>query len=210
MLKSFVTALFSLIIWAMTSAISTAQPIKIVGLGDSLMAGYQLEGGQGFPAQLQNALKQQGFDVEVADAGVSGDTTSGGLARLDWSVPEGTDLVVLELGANDALRGVDPKETAANLRAMIERLKARNIKIILAGMLAPPNMGEAYGTAFNRIFPEFSKEFDLPLIPFFLEGVAGNPRLQLDDRMHPNPEGVKKMVENTLPVVKDSLSALSQ
>jgi acyl-CoA thioesterase I len=209
-LKSFLTALFSLIIWAITSAISTAQPIKIVGLGDSLMAGYQLESGQGFPAQLQKALKDQGFDAEVADAGVSGDTTSGGLARLDWSVPDGTDLVILELGANDALRGVDPKETGANLREIAKKLKARNIKIVLAGMLAPPNMGEAYGAAFDGIFPALAKEFSLPLIPFFLEGVAGKPDLQLDDRMHPNLEGVKKMVENALPVVKDALSALSQ
>jgi acyl-CoA thioesterase I len=209
-LKSFLTALFSLIIWAITSAISTAQPIKIVGLGDSLMAGYQLESGQGFPAQLQKALKDQGFDAEVADAGVSGDTTSGGLARLDWSVPDGTDLVILELGANDALRGVDPKETGANLREIAKKLKARNIKIVLAGMFAPPNMGDAYATAFDGIFPALAKEFSLPLIPFFLEGVAGKPDLQLDDRMHPNLEGVKKMVENALPVVKDALSALSQ
>jgi acyl-CoA thioesterase I len=187
-----------------------ADPIKIVGFGDSLMAGYKLEAGQGFPAQLQKALKDQGFDVEIADAGVSGDTTSGGLARLDWSVPDGTDLVILELGANDALRGVDPKETEANLRAMIEKLKARNTAIILAGMLAPPNMGDGYGSEFNGIFPNLSKEFGLPLINFFLEGVAGNSALQLDDRMHPNPDGVRKMVENALPVVKESLSTLSQ
>jgi acyl-CoA thioesterase I len=209
-LRRFAVMLFSFIIWAMTASISTAQPIKIVGVGDSLMAAYQLEAAQGFPAQLQKALKDQGFDVEVADAGVSGDTTSGGLARLDWSVPDGTDLVILELGANDALRGVDPKETGANLRAMIEKLKARNITVVLAGMLAPPNMGEAYTSAFGGIFPNLSKEFGLPLIPFFLEGVAGMPELQLDDRMHPNPEGVKKMVENALPVVKEALSALSQ
>jgi acyl-CoA thioesterase I len=209
-LRRILVSLFGAFIWATSATFSMADPIKIVGFGDSLMAGYQLEAGQGFPAQLQKALKDQGFDVEVADAGVSGDTTSGGLARLDWSVPDGTDLVILELGANDALRGVDPKETEANLRAMIEKLKARNTAIILAGMLAPPNMGDGYGSEFNGIFPNLSKEFGLPLINFFLEGVAGYSALQLDDRMHPNPDGVRKMVENALPVVKESLSTLSQ
>jgi acyl-CoA thioesterase I len=209
-LRRILVSLFGAFIWATSATFSMADPIKIVGFGDSLMAGYQLEAGQGFPAQLQKALKDQGFDVEIADAGVSGDTTSGGLARLDWSVPDGTDLVILELGANDALRGVDPKETEANLRAMIEKLKARNTAIILAGMLAPPNMGDGYGSEFNGIFPNLSKEFGLPLINFFLEGVAGNSALQLDDRMHPNPDGVRKMVENALPVVKESLSTLSQ
>jgi acyl-CoA thioesterase I len=209
-LKRFLVALFSTLIWATSAAFSMAASIKIVGFGDSLMAGYQLETGQGFPAQLQKVLKDQGFDVEITDAGVSGDTTSGGLARLDWSVPDGTDMVILELGANDALRGIDPKQTEANLRAMIEKLKGRKTAIILAGMLAPPNMGDGYGQAFNGIFPNLSKEFNLPLIPFFLEGVAGNPALQLDDRMHPNPDGVAKMVENALPVVKESLSTLSQ
>jgi acyl-CoA thioesterase I len=209
-LRRFWISLFGAFIWATSATFSMADPIKIVGLGDSLMAGYQLEAGQGFPAQLQKALREQGFDVEITDAGVSGDTTSGGLARLDWSVPVGTDLVILELGANDALRGVNPKETEANLRAMIEKLKARNTAIILAGMLAPPNMGDGYGSEFNAIFPNLSKEFSLPLIQFFLEGVAGNSALQLDDRMHPNPDGVRKMVENALPVVKESLSTLSQ
>jgi acyl-CoA thioesterase I len=209
-LRRFWVSLFGAFIWATSATFSMADPIKIVGLGDSLMAGYQLEAGQGFPAQLQKALREQGFDVEITDAGVSGDTTSGGLARLDWSVPVGTDLVILELGANDALRGVNPKETEANLRAMIEKLKARNTAIILAGMLAPPNMGDGYGSEFNAIFPNLSKEFSLPLIQFFLEGVAGNSALQLDDRMHPNPDGVRKMVENALPVVKESLSTLSQ
>jgi acyl-CoA thioesterase I len=209
-LGRILVSLFGAFIWATSATFSMADPIKIVGFGDSLMAGYQLEAGQGFPAQLQKALKDQGFDVEITDAGVSGDTTSGGLARLDWSVPDGTNLVILELGANDALRGVDPKETEANLRAMIEKLKARNTAIILAGMLAPPNMGDGYGSEFNGIFPNLSKEFGLPLINFFLEGVAGNSALQLDDRMHPNPDGVRRMVENALPVVKESLSTLSQ
>jgi acyl-CoA thioesterase I len=209
-LTRFLAVLFGTLIWATSAAFSMADAIKIVGFGDSLMAGYQLETGQGFPAQLQKALKDQGFDVEITDAGVSGDTTSGGLARLDWSVPDGADMVILELGANDALRGVDPKQTEANLRAMIEKLKAKNVAIILAGMLAPPNMGDGYGQAFNSIFPNLSKEFGLPLIPFFLEGVAGNPALQIEDKMHPNPQGVAKMVENALPVVKESLSLLSQ
>lgn len=189
---------------------SKAEPVNIVGLGDSLMAGYQLQPGEGFPAQLEKALIAKGIQVKVADAGVSGDTSSGGLARLDWSVPDGTDYVLLELGANDALRGISPEVTKTNLETMISRLQSRNIKVILAGMLAPPNMGKDYGDTFNEVFPMLAAKYGLPLIPFFLDGVAGVPQLQLDDNMHPNPSGVAKMVEGALPVVMKALDKASQ
>jgi acyl-CoA thioesterase I len=191
-----------IIIWGMMTSNSIAEPVKIVGLGDSLMAGYQLEAGQGFPAQLQKALNAKGLEVEVTDAGVSGDTSAGGLARLDWSVPDGTQFVLLELGANDALRGIAPEVTQTNLDAAILKLKARNISVILAGMLAPPNMGKSYGDAFNGIFPQLAAKHQVPLITFFLDGVAGKPELQLADQMHPNPKGVEAMVANALPVIE--------
>jgi acyl-CoA thioesterase I len=209
-LKYRESLLFGLLIWGMGAAFATAAPIKIVAFGDSLMASYQLAAEQGFPARLAKALAAKGLEVEMTDAAVSGDTTSGGLERLDWSVPDGTDFVILELGGNDALRGSPPEAAEANLEAMIGKLKARNIKIILAGMLAPPNMGKAYEEAFNGVFPKLAKEHHLPLIPFFLEGVAGVPELQLEDRMHPNPKGVEKMVENALPVILEAVSKPSQ
>ncbi len=210
MLKYLESLLFGILIWGMGAGFATADPIKITAFGDSLMASYQLETEQGFPAQLRKALAAKGLSVEMTDAAVSGDTTSGGLERLDWSVPDGTDIVILELGANDALRGSPPKAAEANLEAMIGKLKARKINIILAGMLAPPNMGKDYEEAFNGIFPRLAKKHALPLIPFFLEGVAGAPELQLEDHMHPNPKGVEKMVENALPVVLKSVSKPSQ
>ena len=210
MRKYLQTLASGILIWVIGAAFATAEPIKIAAFGDSLMASYQLDPADGFPARLKAALAGKGLDVEMTDAAVSGDTTSGGLERLDWSVPDGTDLVILELGANDALRGSPPESAEANLEAMIEKLKARNMTVILAGMLAPPNMGKAYEDAFNSIFPRLAKKHDLPLIPFFLEGVAGAPELQLEDRMHPNPKGVKRMVENALPVIAPVVSALSK
>jgi acyl-CoA thioesterase I len=209
-LKYLESLLFGIFIWGMSAGFATAEPIKIVAFGDSLMASYQLETEQGFPAQLKAALIARGLHIEMTDAAVSGDTTSGGLERLDWSVPDGTDFVILELGANDALRGSPPQAAEANLEAMIGRLKARNIKIILAGMLAPPNMGKSYEEAFNGIFPRLAKKHALPLIPFILDGVAGVPALQLEDHMHPNPKGVAKMVANALPVILQSVSKPSQ
>ncbi|AKI03001.1 lysophospholipase L1-like esterase [Hoeflea sp. IMCC20628] len=183
-------------------------PLKLVGFGDSLMAGYQLQGDQGFPAQLQAALQQRGHDVEIIDAGVSGDTTSGGLARLDWSIPDGVDGVILELGANDALRGLPPETSRENLEAMISRLKERGIPVLLAGMLAPPNLGTDYETAFNAIYPELASEHELLLYPFFLDGVTGNSALQLPDGMHPNASGINKMVENILPVAEQFIEQI--
>lgn len=183
-------------------------PLKLVGFGDSLMAGYQLQGSEGFPAQLQAALIQRGHNVEIIDAGVSGDTTSGGLARLDWSIPDGVDGVILELGANDALRGLPPETSRENLDAMITRLKQRGIPVLLAGMLAPPNLGSDYETEFNTIYPDLASEYDLLLYPFFLDGVTGNSALQLADGMHPNANGINKMVENILPVAEQFIERI--
>ncbi len=208
--------LLVLLIWGIASSVSNggaaenSESLQIVGFGDSLMAGYELPESDGFPAVLQAVLKAKGFNVTVANAGVSGDTTSGGLERLDWSVPDGTKLVILELGANDALRGISPKITRDNLDQMITRLKARNIAVVLAGMLAPPNMGTEYETAFNAIYPELAAKHAVPLIPFFLNGVAGNAALQLQDRLHPNRQGVDVMVENAMPIIASQIEMMAQ
>ena len=189
------------------AAAAAAEPVKIVGFGDSLMAGYQLAPGESFPEKLETALKARGHDVLIANAGVSGDTTSGGLSRLDWSVPDGTDLVILELGANDMLRGIRPDVTEKNLVAMIERLNARGIGIVLAGMVAAPNLGAGYARTFDPIYPRLAETYDLPFYPFFLDGVAAERGLLLEDGMHPNAEGVDRMVEGFLPVIEEVLAA---
>lgn len=181
------------------------EPYRIVGFGDSLMAGYELAPGESFPERLQIALRDRGHNVVIENAGVSGDTTSGGLSRLDWSVPDGTDLVILELGANDMLRGVAPSLTEANLDEMISRLKARGIGVVLAGMLAAPNLGPDYAEAFNAMFPRLAQKHDIPLHPFFLDGVAANSDLLLADGMHPNAAGVDRMVEAALPVIEAAI-----
>jgi len=178
------------------------KPVKLVVLGDSLSAGYELPATAAFPVRLQKALKDKGIDVDMINAGVSGDTTSAGLARLDWSVPEGTTAVILELGANDALRGIDPKVPRAALEQILIRLKARNIAVLLCGMLAPPNFGPEYAAQFNAIYPDLAKKFDVPLYPFFLEGVAGDARLNKKDGIHPTAEGVDAIVRGILPSVE--------
>ena len=175
---------------------------KIVVLGDSLVAGYQLPQGAGFPDRLQVQLDANGIAAEIVCAGVSGDTTSGGLARLAWSVPDGTDAVILELGANDALRGLPPQTTAKNLETMIQQLQERYIKVFLVGMLAPPNMGEDYAAEFNPIYATLAQKYDLALYPFFLDGVMTEPGMTLDDGMHPNAEGVDVMVTRILPMIE--------
>ncbi|WP_187968649.1 arylesterase [Aquibium microcysteis] len=196
------------LVWAGSVLAAAAEPVEIVGFGDSLMAGYQLDAGQSFPEKLEAALRAKGHDVTVANAGVSGDTTSGGLSRLDWSVPDGTDLVILELGANDMLRGISPEITERNLDAMIARLKERGIAVLLAGMVAAPNLGQDFIASFNGIFPRLAEKHGLILYPFFLDGVAANGSLLLDDGMHPNAEGVDRMVEKALPTVEQALAAL--
>ncbi len=181
---------------------AAADPYKIVGFGDSLMAGYGLDAGQGFPEQLEKALRQEGHDVVIINAGVSGDTTSGGRARLDWSVPDGTQMVILELGANDMLRGIEPQISRQNLDSMISSLQEKKITVVLAGMRAAPNLGSDYQAAFDAIFPDLAAKYGIALYPFFLDGVAGEPAYQLDDGMHPNAKGVERMVERALPVIE--------
>ncbi len=183
------------------------EALKIAAFGDSLSAGYLLDAQDSFSAQLQNALREKGHLVTVVNAAVSGDTTSSGLARLDWSIGEDVDIVILELGANDALRGVEPQITRSNLQKMLNRLLERDILVLLAGMMAPPNLGEDYGSQFNRIYPELAEKYQVALFPFFLEGVAARPSLNLADGIHPTPEGVSVIVENILPSVEKLMSS---
>ena len=185
-----------------------AKPIKMVVLGDSLSAGLGLSGSAAFPMRLQKALKAKGIEVDMINAGVSGDTTSGGRDRLDWSVPEGTEAVILELGANDALRGIDPKVTRAALTEILTRLQARKIAVLLCGMLAPPNYGADYSARFNAIYPDLAKTFQVPLYPFFLEGVASDAKLNQADGLHPTAEGIDLIVKNILPTVEAFLGPI--
>ena len=184
------------------SAAARAEPYRIVGFGDSLMAGYGLNPGESFPEKLEKALRARGHDVVITNAGVSGDTSSGGLSRLDWSIPDGTQLVILELGANDMLRGIEPEITEKNLDAMISRLNEKNVTVLLAGMRAAPNLGPDYQAAFDSIFPRLAAKYGLVLYPFFIDGVAADPAYQLADGMHPNASGVDRMVERILPDVE--------
>jgi acyl-CoA thioesterase-1 len=194
---------------AQTAAVSVAKPIKMVVLGDSLSAGLGLSASAAFPGRLQKALKSNGIEVDMVNAGVSGDTSSGGRDRLDWSVPAGTEAVIVELGANDALRGIDPSVTRAALTDIITRLKARGIAVLLCGMVAPPNYGSDYSARFNAIYPELAKSFGVPLYPFFLQGVATVTALNQADGMHPTPEGVDLIVKNILPTVEAFLGAIT-
>jgi acyl-CoA thioesterase I len=189
---------------------SEAKPLKMVVLGDSLSAGFGLPAAAAFPERLQKALRAKGIAVDIINAGVSGDTTSGGRDRLDWSVPEGTRAVVLELGANDALRGIDPAVTRAALSDILMRLKARNIAVLLCGMLAPPNYGRDYSARFNAIYLDLAKSFGVPLYPFFLEGVASETRLNQRDGIHPTAEGIDVIVKNILPTVEAFLGTISE
>jgi acyl-CoA thioesterase I len=194
---------------AQGSVAVTAKPTKMVVLGDSLSAGYGLPAGAAFPLRLQKALDTKGIKVDMINAGVSGDTASGGRDRLDWSVPEGTEAVIVELGANDALRGTDPAVTRAALSDILTRLKARGIAVLMCGMVAPPNYGSDYAARFNAIYPDLAKSFGVPLYPFFLEGVAADARLNQADGMHPTAEGVDIVVRNILPTVEAFLGTLS-
>ncbi|TFV69820.1 arylesterase [Bradyrhizobium frederickii] len=186
------------------------RPIKLVVLGDSLSAGLGLPAQDAFPAKLKKSLQDKGIDVDMTNAGVSGDTTSGGRDRLDWSVPEGTDGVIVELGANDALRGLDPDLARAALTDIVQRLKARKIAVMLCGMLAPPNYGADYAARFNSIYPDLAKKFDVPLYPFFLEGVAADAKLNQADGIHPTAAGVDIIVGNIMPAVQAFLGTIAE
>jgi acyl-CoA thioesterase-1 len=194
-------ALAAALALSLPAAADAADPIRILALGDSLTAGYGLPPEDAFTAQLERALQDRGYDVEVLDAGVSGDTTAGGLARLDWALADDPDMVLVELGANDALRGIDPAEARRNLAAILERLNAEGLPTLLAGMYAPRNYGADYAEAFDAIYPALAEEYDVHLYPFFLEGVATDPDLNQADRIHPNAAGVEVIVDNITPYV---------
>jgi acyl-CoA thioesterase-1 len=182
--------------------------LKILAFGDSLTAGYGLPAADAFTTRLQAALAAHGLRATVVDGGVSGDTTAGGLARLDWSLGDHPDLVILELGANDALRGLDPAATRANLDAMLAKLRDARVPVLLAGMRAPPNLGADYGAAFNPIYPELAAKYGVPLYPFFLDGVARDPALNQGDGLHPNAAGVAVIVGRLLPVLIKTIDGL--
>ncbi|MCB9946959.1 MAG: arylesterase [Rhodospirillaceae bacterium] len=171
-----------------------AEPLRLLALGDSLTAGYGLPEAEAFTTRLEQALRAAGYDVEVLNGGVSGDTTAGGLARIDWALADRPDAVLLELGANDGLRGIDPASTRDNLAAILARLEDAGVPVLLAGMYAPPNLGPVYGESFNAIYPDLARQFDVPLYPFFLDGVAAVPGLNQADGIHPNAEGVDVIV----------------
>ncbi|MFK4527883.1 acyl-CoA thioesterase-1 [Bradyrhizobium japonicum] len=187
-----------------------AKPVKLVVLGDSLSAGLGLPAQDAFPTKLQKALQAKGIAVDMTNAGVSGDTSSGGRDRLDWSVPDGTDGVIVELGANDALRGIDPDLTRTALTDIVQRLKTRKIAVMLCGMLAPPNYGAEYAARFNSIYPDLAKKFDVPLYPFFLDGVAADAKLNQADGIHPTAAGVDIIVNNIMPTVEAFLRNISE
>jgi len=190
----------------LTAGQAADPPIRIVVLGDSLTAGFGLAVQDALPAKLERALKAKGHDVSIQNAGVSGDTAAGGLARLDWSVPDGTDAVILELGANDALRGAGPQQTRAALDAIIRRLKERRIGVLLAGMLAPRNLGEDYVKAFDPIYPELAAAHRLILYPFIAEGIAGDRALNQADGIHPTAAGVDVIVARMLPKAEELIA----
>jgi len=188
---------------------SPGRPVKIVALGDSLTAGLGLPADATFPVRLQRALAGKGIAAEVVNAGVSGDTSADGLARLDWSVPDGTDAVILELGANDALRGLDPARARANLNEILRRLAGRHIPVLLAGMRAPPNMGADYAKAFDSIYPDLAAAYGTAFYPFFLDGVAAERGLNQGDGLHPTAAGVDVIVAKILPKVEELVAHAS-
>ncbi len=187
---------------------ASPKEIKLIAFGDSLTAGIFLPAGSAFPAVLEAALRKEGYHVSIVNAGVSGDTMSGGLARLDWSLGEGADGLILELGANDMLRGTNPLATRAALDSILARLKEKNVKVLIAGMLASPSLGLAYRNQFDAIFPDLAAKYGAPLYPFFLEGVSGQPQFTLTDGLHPNAAGVETIVRNILPTVRLLLASL--
>ena len=196
--------IFTLLVFITITAASTPVPAaqqRLMVYGDSLVAGYGLSAGEGFPEQLQQALTAAGRDVKVLNAGVSGDTTAGGLARLDWALSDPPDAVMIILGGNDLLRGLDPQQTRENLQQILTRLQAQNIKILLCGMLAPVNLGPAYRQQFDLIYPELANRFDASFYPFFLHGVALNPKFNQPDGLHPNKAGVAVITNSVLPAV---------
>ena len=207
---SALVQVFALVVAALVLAVPLAgpaagadRPVRIVALGDSLTAGLGLPANAAFPARLEQALNAKGMAVEITNAGVSGDTASAALARLEWSVPEGTDAVIIELGANDTLRGTDPKVTREALEGIVGRLRERRIEVLLAGMRAAPNLGPDYGRDFDAIYPDLAARNDLLLYPFFLDGVATDAKLNQRDGLHPTAAGVDAIVARILPKAEE-------
>lgn len=196
--RAIAITLFALVVAAPPAAADTT---KILAFGDSLSSGFGLAPGEGFPAKLEARLRAEGLDVQVVNSAIAGDTTAGGLARLDWAVADKPDLVILELGANDALRGIDPDKVRANLDKIIAKVQASGAKLLLAGMRAPPNWGEEYQDRFDHIYPDLARAHDVTLYPFFLDGVATSPELNQPDGLHPNEQGVAAVVDRIAPVV---------
>lgn len=194
--------------FAAIPARAAARTLQLVVLGDSLSAGYLLPADAAFPAVLEKALRAKGIDVAITNAGVSGDTSSAGLERLDWSVPDGTDGVIVELGANDALRGLEPAVTEQALDGILSRLKERGIPVLIAGMRAPRNLGADYASGFDAIYPKLAARYGVPLYPFFLDGIVADPKLNQKDGVHPTAEGVGVIVERILPTVESWLAGL--
>lgn len=205
-------AIVNLCLAAVTGAAHAGDeaPIRMVAFGDSLTAGYMLAPSEAFPVQLAEALRAKGVAVEIANAGVSGDTTAAGLERFDWAIPEGTEAVVLELGANDALRGIDPDETRKNLDAILAKLGERKIAVLLAGMAAPKNWGREYEAKFSTIYTDLSAKHGALLYPFFLEGVALDAKLNLQDGLHPTAAGVGVIVQGILPKVEELIGRVRE
>jgi acyl-CoA thioesterase I len=187
-----------------------ARTIRLVVLGDSLTAGLGLPPGKAFPDRLQAALRARGLDVDVLNAGVSGDTAADGLARYDWAVPANADALIVELGANDMLRGLEPEATKKALSAILDKAHAARLPTLIAGMRAAPNLGADYDRAFDAIYPALAKDHDVALYPFFLDGVAGDPKLNQADGMHPTAEGVGVIVERIAPSVEEILKQVKQ
>jgi acyl-CoA thioesterase-1 len=200
----FVLALATAV--GLAAAPAEARPLRVVALGDSLTAGYGLPPGEAFPDALARALKARGWDVEVANAGVTGETAADGLARYDWSVPGGTDALIVELGANDMLRGLDPGAAETALAQILERARAAHVAVLLMGMRAAPNLGLDYRQRFDAIYPDLAQRFGVALYPFFLDGVAGDPKLNQRDGLHPTREGVARIVAAILPTVEAVLA----
>ena len=186
------------------ASVSLAQekPVKIVALGDSLTAGFGLAASEAFPARLARALKSKGIAADIVNAGVSGDTATGGLERLDWAVSPDTDAVIVELGANDMLRGIDPKVTRNAIDTIVKKLRERKIPVLLCGMLASPNLGDEYGKAFKSIYSDVAAAHDVLLYPFFLEGIAADAKFNQRDGLHPTADGVDRIVEKIMPSVE--------
>jgi acyl-CoA thioesterase-1 len=206
LVQRFAAALVVAALAAAGAAATAERPVKVVALGDSLMAGYQIVASAAFPAQLETALKAKGRNVEIVNAGVSGDTASGGLARLDWSVPDDTDAVIVGLGANDMLRGIDPKVTRAALDQIVTRLKQRGIAVLLCGMRAAPNYGPEYEKAFNAIYPELASTHGVVFYPFFLDGIAADATLNQRDGIHPTAAGIETIVTRIMPRVEELIA----